>query len=416
MQQPDPFQNENSWQYLLSRIAGENCILLTGENSDFILGWSYKDEIKVKENKFDFDLLDSFLEKYKGEFIFGCLTYDLKNTIEPTLKSSNNDLIQFPLIHFFVPEHLVEFKNNVWEFYGDETKNAFEKLTALPELQQGKVTNPVLLTEKTTKEEYIQHVNKIKSEIQYGNIYELNYCVNFEAEQTELNSSAVFQKLQSLTNAPFSVYLNTEEHAVLCASPERFIKKENNKIISQPIKGTARRSQNKEEDIQIKEELRINPKERSENIMITDLVRNDLSKIAVKNSVQTEELCGVYTFKTVHQLISTISCETDPKINFSSVIKALFPMGSMTGAPKIAAMKIAEETEKFKRGLYSGSIGYIRPNGDFDFNVVIRSILHNKKSKTISCSVGSAITINSDPEKEYEECLLKLNALKRALE
>ena len=416
MVQDDSFNKDLTWQWLFGHLADENCILIKGEGPDFILGWNFTDELKVKDDRLDFSILDSFLGKHAGKFIFGCLTYDLKNSVEPTLTSSNSDLIEFPLIHFFVAAHVIEFKNNVWNFYGEGTKHAVEKLSERHEHKINAASNPVLLKEKTTKEVYIKMVNTIKSEIQYGNIYELNYCVSFEAEHIELNSQAVFHKLYSLTSAPFSVYLNTPEHSVLCASPERFLKKEGNKIISQPIKGTARRSQDETEDQQIKAELKSNPKERAENIMITDLVRNDLSKIAVKNSVNVDELCGVYTFKTVHQLISTISCDVLPEINFSSVIKAAFPMGSMTGAPKVSAMKIAEKTEQFKRGLYSGSIGFIRPNGDFDFNVVIRSILHSKKNKTVSCSVGSAITINSDPEKEYEECLLKLNALKKALE
>ncbi|MGB2088637.1 MAG: chorismate-binding protein, partial [Psychroflexus salarius] len=158
-------------------------------------------------------------------------------------------------------------------------------------------------------------------------------------------------------------------------------------------------------------QLATDPKELAENIMIVDLVRNDLSKLATKASVKVDELCRIYTFEQVHQMISTISCELKPNIDFTSILEATFPMGSMTGAPKIEAMKLAEAYETTKRGLYSGSIGYITPNGDFDFNVVIRSLLYNAKRAYLSYMVGSAITDQSIPENEYQECLLKGKAL-----
>ena len=156
-------------------------------------------------------------------------------------------------------------------------------------------------------------------------------------------------------------------------------------------------------------------KEKSENIMIVDLIRNDLSKNAIRGSVQVEELCKVYSFKQVHQLISTVVCTVDKDDNDVDIIKNLFPMGSMTGAPKISAMEIIEEEELTKRGLYSGAVGYFSPEGNFDFNVVIRSILYNASKKYASFSVGSAITSLSVIENEYEECLLKAKALKEAL-
>ncbi len=149
--------------------------------------------------------------------------------------------------------------------------------------------------------------------------------------------------------------------------------------------------------------------------MITDLVRNDLSRIADKGSVHVDELCEIYTFEQVHQLISTVSCTVSPEIPSVEVLEKTFPMGSMTGAPKISAMQIIESLEDAKRGLYSGAIGYFSPHGDFDFNVVIRSILYNSAEKYLSFSVGSAITINSTPEKEYEECLLKARAMRQVL-
>jgi len=201
---------------------------------------------------------------------------------------------------------------------------------------------------------------------------------------------------------------------LFCASPERFIQKKGNRIFSQPIKGTAPRGKDAIEDEVLVKLLKNDPKEKAENIMIVDLVRNDLSKIARKGSVQVDELCAVKSFATVHQLISTVSCDLKT-INFLDILYALFPMGSMTGAPKKRALELIDELEDFNRGLYSGSIGYMDPNGDFDMNVIIRSLVYNSISKRISCGVGSAITISSDAEKEYAECLVKIEKLRNVI-
>ena len=209
--------------------------------------------------------------------------------------------------------------------------------------------------------------------------------------------------------------MKIKDKHIISASPERFVTRENNKIISQPIKGTAKRLTNKKADKELALILGLDEKERSENIMIVDLVRNDLSKSAIKSSVTVEELCKVYTFDQVHQLISTVTSLVDEKTDSIDVIKSLFPMGSMTGAPKISAMQIIEGQESTKRGIYSGAVGYFTPTDDFDFSVVIRSILYNSTNRYLSYSVGGAITSKSDPEKEYQECLLKAIAMKKAL-
>jgi para-aminobenzoate synthetase component 1 len=193
------------------------------------------------------------------------------------------------------------------------------------------------------------------------------------------------------------------------------LRKEGSKIISQPIKGTAKRLLSPIDDEKIAHDLMRDEKERAENVMIVDLVRNDLSKSSKKGSVQVEELCKVYTFKQVHQLISTVVSEVKDDVHPVDVIKDTFPMGSMTGAPKLSAMEIMEELEETKRGLYSGTVGYFTPDGDFDFNVVIRSILYNAAERYVSLSVGSAITAKSNPERECEECLLKAKAMKYVL-
>ena len=226
----------------------------------------------------------------------------------------------------------------------------------------------------------------------------------------------LFQKLYQISQAPFSCYFRIKDLYIMSASPERFLKRMGDKIISQPIKGTSKRGDNPSEDDQLKKQLYESNKERTENVMVVDLVRNDLSKTAAKSSVNVEELFGVYSFKQVHQMISTISSRIKKGIHSLDVIKGAFPMGSMTGMPKISAMELIEKYETTKRGVYSGSIGYFTPEGDFDFNVVIRSILYNSRRKYASFMVGGAITFNSDPELEYEECLLKAKALFKVLE
>jgi len=218
-------------------------------------------------------------------------------------------------------------------------------------------------------------------------------------------------KLNRITKAPFSTFLQTDNHVIFCGSPERYLKKKGKRLLSQPIKGTAPRGMDAQADEALKLHLQNDPKERAENIMIVDLVRNDLSRIAKKGSVQVSELCGIHTFETVHQMISTVECEVEQDLPFMDILKASFPMGSMTGAPKVEAMKIIDETEDFNRGIYSGSVGYISPNGDFDFNVVIRSMIYNREKKYLSCAVGGAITILSDPEKEFEECQTKIQKI-----
>ena len=240
--------------------------------------------------------------------------------------------------------------------------------------------------------------------------------MEFFANDAKIEPLAIYQKLNEISEPPFAVYFRNNTQHLLSASPERYLRKEGTKVISQPIKGTAKRSVDTNEDEQSKLNLVHNEKERSENIMIVDLVRNDLSQTATKGSVQVEELCQPYTFKQVHQMISTVISEVEPSTSPIEILRTTFPMGSMTGAPKISAMQIIEELEETKRGLYSGAVGYFTPTNDFDFNVVIRSILYNATNDYLSFSVGSAITSLSDPAMEYEECLLKAKAMFEVLQ
>ena len=225
----------------------------------------------------------------------------------------------------------------------------------------------------------------------------------------------IFLELNRISPTPFAAFYKWKDNYVLCASPERFLAKRGNKLVSQPIKGTAKRGGSDEEDKAIKQQLRNHAKELQENVMIVDLVRNDLTRSAKPGTVKTEELFGIYSFNQVHQMISTVVCELQDGISAVQAIRNTFPMGSMTGAPKISSMQLMELYERSRRGIYSGAIGYFSPDNDFDLNVVIRTLLYNSTEKYLSFQTGSAITYHADAEREYEECLLKAKAILEVL-
>jgi len=370
----------------------------------------------------DFSNAFAELKQYKNntqDYLFGYLSYDLKNDTE-NLDSNNIDGLQFPDLYFFQPKKLFFIKDDMLEIcYLDtqenEIKNDLAEINEIATPQKNESRNDIKIHKRITKKQYLKKLDIILEHIHRGDIYEVNFCQEFYAEHAEIDPLDVYNLLNEISKPPLAGYIKIDDKYILSASPERFVKKENNKIISQPIKGTAKRLANKKADQQLAIALSLDEKERSENIMIVDLVRNDLSKTAIKGSVKVEELCKVYSFEQVHQLISTVTSLIDEETDSIDVIKSLFPMGSMTGAPKLSAMKIIEKLETTKRGIYSGAIGYFTPTDDFDFNVVIRSILYNQTKQYLSYSVGGAITAKSDPEKEYQECLLKAIAMKRAL-
>jgi len=366
--------------------------------------------------KTDYEKAFEDLHQYQSQtkdWLFGYLSYDLKNDIED-LQSNNYDGLEFPDLFFFQPKKLFLLKENQLEIQylnmcDDEIDEDFNEINQCSLF--GSKSSEIMIKQQISKESYLDKVNKMQEHIQRGDIYEANFCMEFYAKNAFIEPLEVYQKLNEISEPPFAVYLKNNNQYLLSASPERYLKKEGTKIISQPIKGTSKRFDTKEADEKSKKELSENPKERSENIMIVDLVRNDLSHTATKGSVVVEELCGIYSFKQVHQMISTVVSNVEHTTSPVEILRTTFPMGSMTGAPKISAMNIIENLEETKRGLYSGAVGYFTPNGDFDFNVVIRSILYNSKNQYLSFSVGSAITSLSKPEKEYEECLLKAKAM-----
>ena len=376
------------------------------------------------------DVVNAFekLKEYQSitqDYLFGYLSYDVKNATE-NLTSTNSDGLGFAELFFFQPQKILFVKNNSIEFQyltmvDDEIDTDFEAICT-QEIKQKNTTSTrlenggnIVIKPRIQKQDYLFKVGEILEHIHKGDIYEANFCQEFYAENTRINPLDIYEDLNTISEAPFATFLKIDNQYLLCASPERYLKKEGAKIISQPIKGTAKRLVDLQEDQKTATALSKDIKERSENIMIVDLVRNDLSKSAKKGSVRVEELCKVSSFKQVHQMISTVVSELKDDVHLVDVIKDTFPMGSMTGAPKISAMKIIETLEETKRGLYSGTVGYFTPMGNFDFNVVIRSILYDSEKKYLSFSVGSAITAKSTPDKEYEECLLKAKAMQFVL-
>ncbi|HTG65776.1 MAG TPA: anthranilate synthase component I family protein [Flavobacterium sp.] len=368
----------------------------------------------VKTDYFNaFEDLKQFQQSIQ-DWIFGYLSYDLKNDTEE-LKSNNFDGLEFPDLFFFQPKKLFLAKGNQVEirylnFCDDEFEVDWEEIKEIVSDFETLVGN-VDIKQRISAEAYQEKVSKMLEHIHHGDLYEANFCMEFYAENALIDPLETFLKLNEISKPPFAVFFKNYKQFLLSASPERYLKKEGELLISQPIKGTAKRFLDPIEDEESKNKLAADAKERAENIMITDLVRNDLSHTAQKGSVQVTELCGIYSFLQVHQMISTITSKLDPQCTVVDALRYTFPMGSMTGAPKISTMKIIEELEETKRGLYSGAVGYFTPEGDFDFNVVIRSILYNQQNQYLSFSVGSAITSLSVPEKEYEECLLKAKAM-----
>ncbi len=364
--------------------------------------------------KEDWDALKAFIDKHSQESpVFGFFSYDLKNQIE-NLESLHPDHIQFPCLYFFVPKHVILIDNNQQTMVMSEDGE-----TIMADINKQQIEdyplNSINLTQKVSKEAYLKNVEAIKNHIIEGDVYELNYCVEFFAENVFIDPLHTYFHLQNNSPTPFGGYVKLQDKFLLCASPERFIKKSLNKLYSQPIKGTVRRSEDLITDEQLKQELAHSEKEKAENLMIVDLVRNDLAKSSQTGTVVVDELYGIYSFKQVHQMVSTVSSTILDGLHPVEAIKNAFPMGSMTGAPKVMAMQLIEKYENSKRGLYSGALGYFAPNEDFDFNVVIRSIQYNQSTGYLNFEVGSAITFDSDAEKEYEECLLKAEAMIKAL-
>lgn len=395
----------------------EVCMLLDNNSAqnacglhdiEFVMAAGVKRELSCSTGQ-AFESLKDFLQDAE-QTVFGYFTYDLKNEVE-ALDSAHPDRLQFPHLYFFEPLHVIRIGAD-GQLSGDQ--QVIDEIRNM-QLPLPSPFKPVVLKERVSKENYLSNVEHIRQHIIEGDVYELNYCVEFYAEQAQIDPTAIYSRLMQRSPVPFASFFKHHDQYLLCASPERFLKKATDKLYSQPIKGTAKRGATVPEDEELKQSLLHSEKERAENLMIVDLVRNDLARSSKTGSVQVDELFGIYSFPQVHQMISTVSSTMHDHVHPVNAIKHAFPMGSMTGAPKIMAMKLIEQYETSRRGLYSGAVGYITPGGDFDLNVVIRSIQYHAGEQYLSFEVGSAVTFDSNPEQEYEECLLKAKAMREVL-
>jgi para-aminobenzoate synthetase component 1 len=361
-----------------------------------------------------------FLDDHSGRWIFGHLGYGLyTETVGVAAQHGNAAATGFADISFFVPQYVVTLRPQEITIHSatDDAERVWQAIQQESSLlAKEPAPSPPHLTPRISKEQYLEDIAHLRAHIGRGDCYEINYCKEFFAESAGIHPVSTYHKLSALSPNPFSAFYRRQHSYLLCASPERFLLKKGSKIYSQPIKGTAPRGQTALDDDTNKAALQASPKERSENVMVVDLVRNDLSRICRRGTVQVDELFGIYTYPQVHQMISTISGELEEEKSFTDILRATFPMGSMTGAPKHRVLQLINQYEHSPRGLFSGSVGYFAPNGDFDFNVVIRSLQYHAGSGYLSYHVGSGITWYSSPDQEYEECLVKAMAMRKALE
>ena len=363
-----------------------------------------------------FTSLKAFYDQHPG-WLFGHLGYGLKNDIE-LLTSRHKDLIDFGTGFFFEPEVVLQLQNNQISISSElyDVLEVFKEINEASAEMLVKIFPEINIESSITKAAYMDAVNTLKQHIKRGDCYEINFCQQFFAKDAIMNPLYTYSRLMALSPNPFAALYKLNNKYCLCASPERYLKKTGHSILSQPIKGTSKRNnQDEAEDIASKNKLQNSSKERSENVMIVDLVRNDLSRICKEGSVQVEELFGIYSFPQVHQMISTIKGELREGLHWTDAIRATFPMGSMTGAPKKRVMELIDEFETTSRGLFSGSIGYVNPVGDFDFNVVIRSIFYDAAERNLSFSAGGGITFNSNAADEYEESMHKASVIVKVL-
>ena len=399
LQQFDTFCFLDNHQYHIQPHT-EECLAAAGVKNKF-------DATQSADKLHD---LQNFVDRSKDKWLFGHLNYDFKNAVTKNF-SSHPDHIRFPDAFFFEPVILIRLSETEIIIEAEDPSFLFSQINNIATISN--TLEKIQINSRIEKDEYMSIIRRLQQHILRGDCYEVNFCQEFFAEGVQINPLEAYSRLSEVSPNPFSALYRLRDKWLVCASPERFLKKQGTQILTQPIKGTSQRvRENSVQDIKAKEELYNSVKDRSENVMIVDLMRNDLSKICEEGSVQVDELYGIYSFPQVHQMISTISGQLKNDISFTDILKATFPMGSMTGAPKKKVIELIELYEKTKRGIFSGAVGYIKPSGDFDFNVVIRSIMYNNLNNYLSFQTGSGITFYSDAEKEWEECLLKASAIK----
>jgi para-aminobenzoate synthetase component 1 len=352
----------------------------------------------------------------RGDWVFGHFAYDFKNRLEARLHSRHEARQGFADQFFFRPEVVAYIAFDTTALIVESTGDAAAALQAI--LAQGEpvaagIQPSIQWQYHFSEAEYIATVEHIRGHIVEGDCYELNLCTEAFTTNTDIDPWFTFYRLNRLNPAPFASFYRNDDAYLISASPERFLFKDGAALLSQPIKGTARRSADPDTDVQLKTALYHDEKERAENVMIVDLVRNDLARSCTRGTVVVPELFGVYSFPQVHQLISTVSGLKRGDISAEQAIHNAFPMGSMTGAPKIMVMELIEKYERSRRGLYAGAVGYATPDEDFDFNVVIRSLFYNAATAYLSYQTGGAITYDSIAAMEWEEVRLKAKAMEQ---
>jgi len=405
---------------------------LPSHSVECLLGAGVVDSIRAGAGN-AFDLLEGFTHRHGGDWLFGHFGYDLAEETEPARRAVGlgvrpDDPIGFPDLFFFVPAIVIELKAGSVRIgsLGDDHAHIWESI--LGEVPPGSPGSPGSSREWTgapqlapfrarfSREEYLETIRALRQHILRGDCYEINFCQEFFSHPARVDPLQTWWALGEASPSPFSAFYRLDEKYLLCASPERYLRRTGDILLSQPIKGTSPRFPgDPAADKASRDGLQQSAKDRSENVMVVDLVRNDLSRICLPDSVRVEELYGIYSFPQVHQMISTIRGQLPPGTGFAAAVRATFPMGSMTGAPKNRVVGLIRQYERSRRGIFSGAVGYMRPGGDFDLNVVIRSILYNEAGSYLSYLVGSGITFYSDPDLEYEECMMKAEGMKKAL-
>ncbi len=343
---------------------------------------------KMEEIRGAFSELEDFVSK--GYYAAGFISYEAGFSFEDTLKGRSNDF-SFPLLWFGVYKRPAVF--------GPGEKIVFWRRSVSPYTLKG-------LRPNITREEYISNIKRIKDFIRKGDTYQVNYTFKYKFRFSG-SPYALYEDLKEKQNVSYSAFIKTSGFTILSMSPELFFRKTGNCIQVSPMKGTIDRGKDLTGDRHNIKNLRESPKDRSENVMIVDLLRNDIGRISSSGTVKAVRLFEVEKYETLFQMISRIRGILKKDISIYDLLKAIFPSGSVTGAPKISTMKIINSLEKEPRLIYTGGIGYFSPSGDAVFNVAIRTVLIDNEGNKGEMGVGSGIVYDSEPSKEFDECRLK---------
>lgn len=380
------------------------------------MGVGELDSLETARPGSGFERLGTFLEQH-GDWAFGHLAYGMGVEMEPVL-APGDDLLGWPALRFFVPRFVVQWKPEgiLVHCRKEDEVDAGRLVADLAHPDTGAYDTQLPALTFTGREEYLERAHELLSHIQRGDIYEVNYCLARTGVAQGLDPFAAFAALDRTLRAPHATFYRSGELYALCQSPERFVRIEDRTITGEPMKGTRPRHADASMDRALALELANDAKERSENIMAVDVMRHDMSRVAAPRSLHVPELCEVKSLPALHQMTSTVRARLREGLGTVDAIRSCFPMASMTGAPKKRAMQLIDAMEGTPRGLYSGALGYFTPNGDADFNVVIRTLLFDARSGAVSLTTGSALTAACDPAKEWEECELKARSVLDALE